>query len=190
MQTRGELMLALRKRRMAASPAFLRGGFRPFFFGGAAWAIIALTIWLVALATAAGLPSAFDALSWHRHEMLFGFVGAVIAGFLLTAVPNWTGRLPIAGWPLASLFGLWIAVRNRQPNQQKNIAKAKAKAEKEAKEKKNKEEAAPKGKRKVRQPPAQQVPGQAATGHTAASPAAGTPPWPLPPQPTGTSQRP
>jgi hypothetical protein len=83
-----------------------------------------------------------------------------------------------------------IAVRNRQPNQQKNIAKAKAKAEKEAKEKKNKEEAAPKGKRKVRQPPAQQVPGQAATGHTAASPAAGTPPWPLPPQPTGTSQRP
>ena len=45
------------------------------------------------------------------HEMLFGFVGAVIGGFLLTAVPNWTGRLPIAGWPLAALFGLWAAAR-------------------------------------------------------------------------------
>jgi uncharacterized protein involved in response to NO len=43
--------------------------------------------------------------------MLFGFVGAVIAGFLLTAIPNWTGRLPIAGWPLAGLFGLWAAAR-------------------------------------------------------------------------------
>ena len=111
MQTRGELMLALRKERMAAAPAFLRGGFRPFFFGGAAWAIVALSVWLVILATGASVPSAFDALAWHRHEMLFGFVGAVIAGFLLTAIPNWTGRLPIAGTPLAALFALWLAGR-------------------------------------------------------------------------------
>jgi uncharacterized protein involved in response to NO len=104
-------MLALRRARMAAAPAFLRGGFRPFFFGGPAWAIIALTIWLIVLATGASLPSAFDPLTWHRHEMLFGFVGAVVAGFLLTAVPNWTGRLPIAGPPLAALFALWIAAR-------------------------------------------------------------------------------
>ena len=111
MQTRGEQMLALRRARMAAAPAFLRGGFRPFFAGGAAWALIALTIWLVALAAGNTLPSAFDPLAWHRHEMLFGFVGAVIAGFLLTAVPNWTGRLPIAGPPLAVLFALWVAAR-------------------------------------------------------------------------------
>lgn len=111
MQTRGEQMLALRRARMAASPAFLRGGFRPFFFGGAAWAIVALSVWLFSLATAAELPSAFDPLRWHRHEMLFGFVGAIIAGFLLTAVPNWTGRLPIAGPPLAALFALWLAAR-------------------------------------------------------------------------------
>ena len=111
MHTRGELMLAVRKKRMAAAPAFLRGGFRPFFFGGAAWAIVALSVWLVVLATGAVLPSAFDGLAWHRHEMLFGFVGAVIAGFLLTAIPNWTGRLPIAGTRLAALFALWLAGR-------------------------------------------------------------------------------
>ena len=104
-------MLALRRARMAASPAFLRGGFRPFFFGGAAWAVTALVLWLAALAGGTTLPSLFEPLLWHRHEMLFGFVGAVIAGFLLTAIPNWTGRLPIAGPPLAGLFGLWLAAR-------------------------------------------------------------------------------
>jgi len=111
LQTRGEQMLALRYARMAAAPPFLRGGFRPFFLGGPIWAIVALTFWLLALAGAVQLPTAFDALAWHRHEMLFGFVGAVIGGFLLTAVPNWTGRLPIAGPPLAALFGLWLAGR-------------------------------------------------------------------------------
>jgi len=110
-KTRGEEMLALRKARMAAAPPFLKGGFRPFFFGGAAWAVGALLLWLLAFLGAAELPSAFDALSWHRHEMLFGFVGAVVAGFLLTAIPNWTGRLPIAGAPLAALAGLWLAAR-------------------------------------------------------------------------------
>jgi uncharacterized protein involved in response to NO len=110
-QTRGEQMLALRRARMAAAPPILRGGFRPFFLGGALWAIIALALWLSVLAGQVTIPTAFDALAWHRHEMLFGFVGAVIAGFLLTAIPNWTGRLPIAGGPLASLFGLWLAGR-------------------------------------------------------------------------------
>lgn len=109
--TRGEQMLALRRSRMAAAPAFLRGGFRPFFFGGAAWAVIALTLWLMTLAGAMVLPTSFDPLAWHRHEMLFGFVGAVVAGFLLTAIPNWTGRLPIAGPSLAGLFALWLAAR-------------------------------------------------------------------------------
>ena len=111
MLTRGEQMLALRRARMAASPPFLRGGFRPFFFGGAAWAVIALLLWLCSLAGVIALPTATDALSWHRHEMLFGFVGAVVAGFLLTAIPNWTGRLPIAGAPLALLASLWLAGR-------------------------------------------------------------------------------
>ena len=109
--TRGEQMLALRRRRMAASHPFFRGGFRPFFFAGAAWALIALCLWICTLLGEIALPTALEALAWHRHEMLFGFVGAVIGGFLLTAVPNWTGRLPIAGWPLAGLFSLWAAAR-------------------------------------------------------------------------------
>src|SRR5690242_13547339 len=109
--TRGEQMLALRRRRMAAAHPFFRGGFRPFFFSGAAWALIALCLWICSLTGEISLPAALDPLAWHRHEMLFGFVGAVISGFLLTAVPNWTGRLPIAGWPLGGLFALWLAAR-------------------------------------------------------------------------------
>ena len=109
--TRGEAMLALRKARMAASPPILRGGFRAFFFFGAAWGVLALTLWLFALLGGFELPTAFDALAWHRHEMLFGFVGAIVAGFLLTAIPNWTGRLPIAGPPLAALVALWLLAR-------------------------------------------------------------------------------
>lgn len=111
METRGEQMLALRRARLAASPPFLRGGFRPFFFGGSLWAVVALLLWLVVLRESVVLPSAFEPLAWHRHEMLFGFVGAAISGFLLTAIPNWTGRLPIAGSPLALLFGLWLLAR-------------------------------------------------------------------------------
>ena len=109
--TRGEQMLALRKRRMAASIPFLRGGFRPFFFGAAAWAVIAIALWLCEIAGILTIPSGFEAVAWHRHEMLFGFVGAAVSGFLLTAIPNWTGRLPIAGKPLLALFGMWAAAR-------------------------------------------------------------------------------
>ena len=109
--TRGEQMLALRRSRMKAAPAFLRGGFRPFFFLGASWALVVVALWVLAMAGSITLPTAFDPLAWHRHEMLFGYLGAVIAGFLLTAIPNWTGRLPIAGGQLAALASLWIAAR-------------------------------------------------------------------------------
>ena len=109
--TRGEQMLALRKRRMAAAPPILRGGFRPFFFGAAAWGVIVVALWLCSLAGLLQLPTAFEPVAWHRHEMIFGFVGAAVAGFLLTAIPNWTGRLPIAGRPLLALFSLWAAAR-------------------------------------------------------------------------------
>lgn len=53
------------------------------------------------------LWSPFDPVTWHAHEMLFGYLGAVMAGYLLTTTPNWTGRLPIVGWPLAGLAALW-----------------------------------------------------------------------------------
>ncbi len=109
--TSGDEIYAVRRARIANAPPILRGGFRLFFFGGAAWAVIALVIWLVALAGGASLSSQFDPLAWHRHEMLFGFVGAVITGFLLAAIPNWTGRPAIAGTPLAALFALWVSAR-------------------------------------------------------------------------------
>lgn len=103
--------IAIRRARLAASPALLRGGFRPFFLGGAVWALVVLALFIAALNGAVVIPTAFDLVAWHRHEMLFGYLGAVIAGFMLTAIPNWTGRLPIAGWPLAALIGLWCAGR-------------------------------------------------------------------------------
>jgi uncharacterized protein involved in response to NO len=92
-------------------PPVLRAGFRPFFLGGAFWALAVVVLWVCSLAGEVTLPTGFDPLAWHRHEMLFGYLSAVIAGFLLTAIPNWTGRLPLAGAPLAGLAGLWLAAR-------------------------------------------------------------------------------
>jgi uncharacterized protein involved in response to NO len=82
-------------------------GFRPFFLFGAAFAASALPLWIIGFH--GWIPNVTR--DWHVHEMLFGYLGAVIAGFLLTAVPNWTGRLPVAGAPLALLFSLWAAGR-------------------------------------------------------------------------------
>lgn len=92
-------------------PALFSFGFRPFFLFGALWVALAMLLWLLALSGAITLPTRFDPVSWHAHEFLFGYLGAVVAGFLLTAVPNWTGRLPMVGWRLAALFGLWVAGR-------------------------------------------------------------------------------
>ena len=92
-------------------PALFGFGFRPFFLFGALWAAVAMFLWIMALSGALDLPTRFDPVSWHAHEFLFGYLGAVLAGFLLTAVPNWTGRLPLVGWPLAALFALWGAGR-------------------------------------------------------------------------------
>ncbi len=90
---------------------FLSAGFRPFFFGAGIWAVISLGVWLLVLEGSIELPGLFDAAAWHAHEMLFGFAAAAMAGFLLTAVPNWTGRLPVRGAALAGLAALWLAGR-------------------------------------------------------------------------------
>jgi uncharacterized protein involved in response to NO len=92
-------------------PAILTYGFRSFFFGAGVWAAMAMVLWVPMLSGHLTLPTAFAPVSWHAHEFLFGYLGAVIAGFLLTAVPNWTGRLPIVGWPLGGLFALWLIGR-------------------------------------------------------------------------------
>lgn len=91
-----------------SQPALLSYGFRPFFLLGAAWAILAMGIWIGMLGGVIDLPSAFDPIAWHAHEFLFGYLYAIIAGFLLTALPNWTARPPLIGWPLAILCLLWL----------------------------------------------------------------------------------
>jgi uncharacterized protein involved in response to NO len=93
------------------TPTFLTLGFRPFFLAAGLWSATALALWMIMLTTAIELPSRFDPLTWHIHEMLFGFVMAAIAGFLLTAIPNWTQRLPVSGGLLGLLAGLWLLGR-------------------------------------------------------------------------------
>ncbi len=102
-------MTSAAARRQYSGPALFSFGFRPFFLGAAIWAALALPLWL--WAHLGGPAAAMIDRDWHVHEMLFGYVGGVVAGFLLTAVPNWTGRLPVTGTPLAALAALWVAGR-------------------------------------------------------------------------------
>lgn len=86
-------------------------GFRPFFLAGGLWAALAMAISVAYLSGLIELTTHLTALDWHAHEMIFGYVPAVAAGFLLTAIPNWTGRLPVVGTPLAILVSIWLAGR-------------------------------------------------------------------------------
>jgi uncharacterized protein involved in response to NO len=92
-------------------PAILSYGFRPFFFFGSVWALTAMALWAFMLQGHLTLRTALSPVQWHVHELIFGYVPAVVAGFLLTAVPNWTGRLPVVGQPLLLLFLTWVAGR-------------------------------------------------------------------------------
>ena len=95
---------------MTAHP-FFSIGFRPFYLGAALFACLAIPLWTVGYTTGARISGTFPAFSWHVHEMLFGFAPAVIVGFLLTAVRNWTGLPTPSAGRLAALFTLWIAGR-------------------------------------------------------------------------------
>ncbi|HHJ35333.1 MAG TPA: NnrS family protein [Gammaproteobacteria bacterium] len=93
-------------------PPVLRLGFRPFFLAAGLFAIIAMAVWMASFVfsvkfTFAGLAPNL----WHAHEMLFGYVMAVVAGFLLTAIKNWTGIEVLRGKALAFLFALWLIAR-------------------------------------------------------------------------------
>lgn len=92
-------------------PALFANGFRPFFLLGAIQAGLSILVWLPLFHGELKLLSAFAPRDWHVHEMLFGYLPAVITGFLFTAIPNWTGRLPIRGAPLVTLVAIWIAGR-------------------------------------------------------------------------------
>ncbi len=94
-----------------SGPIWLSAGYRPFFLLAGLWALVVLPLSVAAIRGTVALPVAVDPVRWHFHELLFGYVAAALAGFLLTAVPNWTGRLPLQGLPLLGLVGLWAAGR-------------------------------------------------------------------------------
>ncbi len=92
--------------------SFLHLGFRPFFFAALSFGVISIALWLVLYTFGKGiLPNDYPIISWHAHEMIFGFATATVTGFLLTAVKNWTGIQTINGKPLLGLFLLWLFAR-------------------------------------------------------------------------------
>ncbi len=99
------------RRREYAGPAILSYGFRVFFLVASLYSGLSILLWLPIFQGYLELNSTFAPVEWHIHEMLFGFVAAVITGFLFTAVPNWTGRLPVRGLPLFCLFVIWLIGR-------------------------------------------------------------------------------
>ena len=97
--------------------AFFSYGFRPFFLGAGLYGVVGMAAWITWIGLHAaggevkGMDGGFPPYLWHAHEMLFGYVGAAVAGFLLTATPGWSGRKPVSGAPLAALFAAWLAGR-------------------------------------------------------------------------------
>ncbi|MBL0935451.1 MAG: NnrS family protein [Rhizobiaceae bacterium] len=86
-------------------------GFRPFFLLAGLWGGLTVPLWLASHAGHIAIAPIYGDRNWHAHELLFGYAATAVAGFLLTAIPNWTGRLPVRGWPLAALVGIWVAGR-------------------------------------------------------------------------------
>jgi uncharacterized protein involved in response to NO len=103
--------VAIPRYRRQDGPAFLSAGFRPFFLLGALWAALAIPIWLAIFAGELRISSNLSPIIWHVHEMVFGYGAAVVSGFLLTAIPNWTGRMPLQDGSLSALVALWIVGR-------------------------------------------------------------------------------
>lgn len=97
--------------RDAGSPLWLKGGYRLLFGCGALWAVTVVILWLGAFGGYWTLPTAITPLAWHQHEMLFGYLGAVIGGFVSAAIPNWTGRPTVTGRPVAVGVLLWLLAR-------------------------------------------------------------------------------
>ena len=87
-------------------------GFRPFFFAASLFAVLGTMLWTALYSFHwVGLPASYPAMTWHAHEMIFAYALAVIAGFLLTAVKNWTGIATLQGYGLAALVSVWLLAR-------------------------------------------------------------------------------
>ena len=85
--------------------------FRPFFLLGALCTIVVMVLWILALGGVGPVMLLADPMLWHAHEMLFGFVMAIVAGFTMTAVAMWTGRTRLHGAPLGWLILAWLVGR-------------------------------------------------------------------------------
>lgn len=105
-------MQVLDRRKALTIVPFFRLGFRPFFLLGSVLAMLAIPLWIMALnGWFTDWQPTGGWLAWHRHELLFGFAAAIIAGFLLTAVQTWTGIPGLSDKPLMALTALWVAAR-------------------------------------------------------------------------------
>lgn len=102
---------SIKARRQYTGPAILELGFRPFFLLAGIWALIPLTLWILIYMGLLSPITSIDVQAWHAHEMIFGYAGAALAGFALTAIPNWTGRLPVRGNSLLILVLMWLTAR-------------------------------------------------------------------------------
>jgi uncharacterized protein involved in response to NO len=98
-------MNAVARLRAHRGPVLLSYGFRPFFLFGAIYAGLAILAWLPMFNGELALSTAFGPIDWHVHELLYGYLPAVVTGFLLTAIPNWTGRLPLPRHAVAHAGG-------------------------------------------------------------------------------------
>lgn len=92
-------------------PALFSFGFRPFFLFAAIWATMTVPLWITALLFGGETLEVVFTRGWHVHELLFGYSGAVIVGYLTVAGANWTGHFPVAGRPIFVLLVIWLAGR-------------------------------------------------------------------------------
>lgn len=103
--------MAIPRTRPYTGPAILSYGFRPFFLLGAIYTGLSILLWLPQFYGELALSTEFAPVDWHVHELYFGYLPAIVTGFLFTAVPNWTGRMPLQGNALLVLVLLWLAGR-------------------------------------------------------------------------------
>lgn len=101
----------MRTKQSYTGPALFSYGFRPLFLLAGSFAALVVPLWMAVWTGHFSLGGPFSPTDWHIHELLFGYTSAVLAGFLFTAIPNWTGRMPTRGWPLMALAALWLAGR-------------------------------------------------------------------------------
>lgn len=101
----------MRPHKIYTGPAFFSHGFRPLFLLAGSFAAVIVPLWMAVWTGRVTLAGPFGPIDWHIHELLFGYTSAAVAGFLFTAIPNWTGRMPTRGWPLMALAALWMVGR-------------------------------------------------------------------------------